>query len=120
MPQYLLSVHTDDRQSHPPTSDEEMRRGYEKIARLEAEMNAAGALLFSGRLEAPASAQVVRASGGKVVTTDGPFVEAKEHIGGFYIIEATNLDDALGWASKTSAAIDMPIEVRPFWKPPER
>jgi hypothetical protein len=58
---------------------------------------------------------VVRTSGGKVITTDGPYVEAKEVLGGFYIIEAPTLDEALAWASKTSELVSMPIEVRPFW-----
>jgi hypothetical protein len=78
-------------------------------------MKATGAWLFSGRLTEPDLATVVRASGGDVVTTDGPFVESKEHLAGFYIVEADDLDAALGWAAKTSAIIGMPIEVRPFW-----
>jgi hypothetical protein len=53
-------------------------------------------------------------SDGEVVTTDGPFAESKEHLAGFYIIEAEDLDAALGWASKVTAAINAPIEVRPF------
>jgi hypothetical protein len=57
---------------------------------------------------------VVRISGGEVVTTDGPFVESKEHLGGFYIIQAEDLDAALAWASKVTSAIKVPIEVRPF------
>jgi hypothetical protein len=72
-------------------------------------------LVFSGRLHEPDSATVVRVSDGEVLTTDGPFVESKEHLGGFYIIEAEDLDAALGWASKVTAAIKAPIEVRPFW-----
>ena len=70
--------------------------------------------MFSGRLHQPDTATVVRISGGEVVTTDGPFVEAREHLGGFYIIEAEDLDAALAWASKTTAAVRKPIEVRPF------
>ncbi len=81
-------------------------------------MKAAGALVFSGRLNAPDTATVVRMSGGELLTTDGPFVESKEHLGGFYIIEAGDLDAALVWASKTTAAVGAPIEVRPFWEMP--
>ena len=68
-------------------------------------MKSAGALVFSGRLHEPDTATVVRMSDGEVLTTDGPFAESKEHLGGFYIIEADDLDAALGWASKTTAAV---------------
>ena len=114
MTRYLLAVHTADGEAHEPMTEEQMRQGYEQVAGLEREMNAEGALLFSGRLEAANTATVVRASDGDVLTTDGPYLEAKEAIGGFYIIEAKDYDAALAWASKTSAAINMPIEVRPF------
>ena len=67
-----------------------------------------------GRLHDADTATVVRLSGGEVLTTDGPFVEAKEHLGGFYIIEAADLDAALGWASKVTRTISAPIEVWPF------
>jgi hypothetical protein len=77
-------------------------------------MKSAGAWLFSGRLHEPDTATVVRMSGGEVLTTDGPFVESKEHLGGFYIIEADDLDAALAWASKVTAAVGRPIEVRSF------
>jgi hypothetical protein len=114
MTHYLLSVHTNDEPSEPMT-DEEMHRSHEQIGELEAEMKASEALVLSGRLHGPEAATVVRVADGDVITTDGPFLDAKEHIGGFYIIEADDLDAALGWASKTSAAIKMPIEVRPFF-----
>ena len=91
------------------------RRGrYARIGAVEDELKAAGAPVFSGRLEDPAQASVVRATKGTTLTTDGPFIEAKEAIGGFYIIRAPSRDAAREWASKTSAAIGMPIEVRPF------
>ena len=115
MTRYLLSVHTptDDR---PATmSEEEMREGYARIGALESELQAADALVFSGRLDAPAAAKVVRVQDGAALTTDGPFLEAKEAIGGFYIIEAADEDAALEWATRTSSAIGMPIEVRPFF-----
>lgn len=114
MTQYLLSVHT-AASPEPEPINEEAARSFEQIGRLEEEMRAAGALLFSGRLTEPNTATVVDASNGRVVTTDGPFLEAKEQVGGFYIIEAEDLDAALAWASRTSAIIRMPIEVRPFW-----
>lgn len=115
MTRYLLSVHTGTDDSPAQMSEEEMRAGSDRIARLEAEMKESNALVLSVRLQGPDKASVVRATNGKVVTTDGPFVEAKEVLGGFYVIEAPDAEAARGWASKTSAAINMPIEVRPFW-----
>ena len=115
MTRYLLSVHIGAHAAPDSISEEQAREGYARISTLEREMEAAGALVFSARLDAPDSARVVRAANGKVLTTDGPYLEAKEAIGGFYIVEAANLDDAVSWASKTSAAIGMPIEVRPFF-----
>ena len=114
MAQYLLSVHTPVDEPQLPMSDEEMREGFGRIGALEDEMRSAGALLSSGRLEAPSAAAVVRVSDGKTLTTDGPFVESKEILGGFYIIEAPTRDAALAWGAKTAAAIEMPIEVRAF------
>jgi len=118
MSQYLLSVHSAATTAREPMTDEEMRRGFARIAALESEMKSAGALVFSGRLLEPSTATVVRASDGKTMTTDGPYAEAKEAIAGFYIVAADDLDTALSWASKTSAAINEPIEVRPFWEHP--
>src|SRR5919106_4530196 len=112
MTRYLLAVRTNA--PVRPMSEDEMRAGYARVGALEAELRAAGALVFSGRLDDPTNAAVVSASKGKVLTTDGPFAEAKEAIGGFYIIEAADRDQALEWASKTSEAIDMPIELRAF------
>jgi hypothetical protein len=77
-------------------------------------MKSSGAWVFGGALHDPDTATVVRVSNGEVLTTDGPFAESKEHLGGFYLIEASDLDAALGWASKVTATIKHPIEVRPF------
>jgi hypothetical protein len=114
MTKYLLSVHSANGSAPEHMTDEEVRKGFEQVARIEAEMNAAHALLFSGRLQDPAKARVVRPSRAKVRTTDGPYAETKEQLGGFYIIEAPDLDAALEWASKVTLAINTPIEVRPF------
>jgi hypothetical protein len=114
MPRYLLSTHTIDDEARDPMTDEQMQRSWQAINALEAEMKSAGAWVFSGRLHDADTATVVRVSGDEVVTTDGPFVEAKEHLGGFYIIEAADLDAALGWASKVTRTISAPIEVWPF------
>jgi hypothetical protein len=114
MPRYLLSVHTVAGEVRTPMTDEEMQQSWKQIAILEEEMRSTGAWVFSGRLHDPDTATVVRLSGGEVLTTDGPFVEAKEHLGGFYIIQGEDLDAALTWASKVTTAIKVPIEVRPF------
>ncbi len=114
MARYLLSVHSVEGEVREPMTDEEMQQSHKQLGVLEGEMKSAGAWVFSGRLHEPDTATVVRISDGEVVTTDGPFVESKEHLGGFYIIEAADLDAALAWASKATAAIRIPIEVRPF------
>ena len=114
MTQYLLSVHSSAGGSRTPMTDEEMQQGWQLINALEADMKSSGTWVFSGRLHDADTATVVRVTDGAVVTTDGPFVEAKEHLGGFYIIEAQDLDAALAWASRVTQAISTPIEVRPF------
>jgi hypothetical protein len=115
MTRYLLSVHSGNGKAPENMTDEELRRGYEQVAKLEAEMNAARALVFSGRLDDPDRARVVRPSKGRVRATDGPYAETKEHLGGFYIIDAPDIEAALDWATKVSLAIHTPIEIRPFF-----
>jgi hypothetical protein len=90
----------------------------ERVYALEDEMKASGAFVFTGRLHDPDAATVVRSNDGDLVMTDGPFVESKEHIAGFYIINADDLDDALAWAGKVVDAINHPIEVTPFFDMP--
>jgi hypothetical protein len=111
--QYLLSVHSVEGEVGDLT-DEERQRSWKQIQVLNEELRSAGAWVFGGALHGPDTATVVRMADGEVLTTDGPFVEAREHLGGFYIIEAEDLDAALAWASKTTAAVGKPIEVRPF------
>ena len=118
MAQYLLSMQRVEGETREPMSQEEMQQFMTRVGVLEAEMKSVGAWVFGGRLHEPDTSTVVSVSDGEVLTTDGPFAESKEHLGGFYIIEAEDLDAALGWASKTTAAIERPIEVRPFWEPP--
>jgi hypothetical protein len=115
MPQYLLSVHSVEGQAREPMTDEQMKDVMIRVGALEQEMKAAGAWVFGGRLHQPDAAKVVRASDGEMLITDGPFAETKEHLGGFYIVEAEDLDAALSWASKTAVCVNTPIEVRPFW-----
>jgi hypothetical protein len=112
MTKYLLSVHSVEGEVADPMTEEEMQQSWKQIQVLNQELRSAGAWVFSGRLTEPDTATVVRMSGGEVMTTDGPFAEAKEHLGGFYIIEAEDLDAALAWASKAAAAVGRPIEVR--------
>jgi hypothetical protein len=114
MAHYLLSVHTVEGEVREPMTQEDMEQSYKQMNALEEEMKSTGTWVFSGRLHNPDTATVVRMSGGEVVTTDGPFAESKEHLGGFYIIEAGDLDAALGWAAKVTACVGKPIEVWPF------
>lgn len=115
MNQYLLSTFsTEDGVSGAPTTPEEWQLFGQRVAALEAEMDANGTFVFGGALHGPDAATVLRPTQGETVMTDGPFVEAKEHIAGFYIINAADLDEALTWAHKTAVATNHPIEVRPF------
>jgi hypothetical protein len=115
MGQYLLSTYAVEAEvpGAPRTSDE-MEAFMGRVVALEDEMEATGTFVFGGALHDPDAATVLRGSEGGVVMTDGPFVESKEHIAGFYIINADDLDAALAWARKVVGAIDHPIEVRPF------
>ena len=115
MGQYLLSTYTAETEAGTePPSPEAMRSMMERIIALEADMDSSGTFVFGGRLHGPDAATVVRASGDDVLMTDGPFVKSKEHIAGFYIIAADDLDAALAWAGRVAACIGQPIEVQPF------
>jgi hypothetical protein len=113
--QYLLAVHTAGRESQEPMTEAQMQGMMTRIGELEAEMKKADALVYSGRLSEADAASVVRVKDGETLITDGPFAETKEQLGGFYIVDANDDDEALSWASKTSACIGRPIEVRPFF-----
>jgi hypothetical protein len=114
MSQYLLSTYFVEGEVPGVPTPEEMRTFMERVAALEAEMDASGTFVFGGALHGPDAATVVRVNDADVVVTDGPFAESKEHIGGFYIINADDLDAALAWAGKVADATNHPIEVRPF------
>jgi len=115
MSQYLLSTHVVEGEVRgAPGTPEEMQEFMGRVAALEAEMDASGTFVFGGALYGPDAATVVQESDGDVVMTDGPFAEAKEHIAGFYIINAEDLDEALAWAGKVVDAVNHAIEVRPF------
>lgn len=116
MKQYLLAVYSDE---DAQFSDAEMQAAYKAVDAFNTELQASGAWVFAGGLHPRADATVVRAQGGKVVTTDGPFAETKESIGGFWVIQAPDLDAALELAAKGSQACGWPVEVRPFQGEPE-
>jgi hypothetical protein len=111
MKQYVLSVYQPD---GPPPASLDLDQVMRDIDAVQSELKAAGAWVFGGGLAPASSATVVRAGDGEVVMTDGPYAEGKEHIGGFTIVTAPDLDAALQWAEKYSAATTLPIEVRPF------
>ncbi len=115
MSQYLLSTYAVEGEvPGAPSTPEEMQAFMERVVALEDEMEASGTFVFGGALHGPEAATVVREGDGDLIMMDGPFVEAKEHIAGFYIINADDLDAALAWARKVVDAINHPIEVRPF------
>jgi hypothetical protein len=111
MKQYLLSVIQPD---GDPPSPEVLDKIMRDVDALNQEMKAAGAWVFAGGLHPPSTATVVRLRNGDVLTTDGPFAEGKEHVGGFSIIKAPDLDAALEWGRKLTWATTLPTEVRPF------
>ncbi|SDP13905.1 Uncharacterized conserved protein [Klenkia soli] len=113
MAQYLLSVVTPAEGAQPPTPDQ-LEAIMARVGQLQSDMKAAGAWVFSGGLEAPSTATVLRPDGDDVLLVDGPFAEGKEYLGGFTVVEAADLDAALDWGRRTVAAIGLPIEVRPF------
>jgi hypothetical protein len=115
MSEYLLSTYAVEGEvPGAPRTPEEMEAFMQRVVALEDEMEASGTFVFGGALHGPDAATVLRVSDDDVVMTDGPFVEAKEHIAGFYIINAADLDAALSWARKVAHAVKHPIEVRPF------
>ena len=115
MPHYLLSTYmVQGAVPGSPSSPEDMQVFMGRVAQLEDEMEAAGAFVFGGGLDRPDAASVARPEADGAVVSDGPFAEAKEQLGGFYIIEAANLDEARTWAGKAAVATNHPIEVRAF------
>jgi len=111
MKRYMLSIYQPDGPVPEPDVLEPIMRD---ITALNQEMRSAGAWVFTGGLLAPDTATVVQARDGQTLVTDGPFAEGKEHIGGFVIIRAADLDEALTWARKLTAASTLPVEVRPM------
>lgn len=111
MPQYLVAI------QHPNNYDPSLEDAamIDDIHALNREMIAAGARFFAGGLESPAKARSLRKQpGGEVLVTDGPYAEAKEHVGGFWILDAADMDEALAWGRKAVVACRVPVEVRAF------
>ena len=111
MKEYLLSMYQPD---GDPPSPEVLGPIMQQLWAVRDEMTAAGAFVFTDGLEFPDASTVVRFKDGDVLITDGPFIEGKEHLGGFYIIRAPDLDAALEWARKITVASTLPTEVRPM------
>ncbi|MGW0480725.1 YciI family protein [Nonomuraea sp. NPDC003214] len=111
MQKYLLSIYQPDGDPPPPEVLEPIVRDLEA---LNDEMRAAGAWVFAAGLHPPGTATVLRPKGGDVLMTDGPYTEGKEHLGGFTVIQAPDLDAALAWGRRLAAVTTLPVEVRPF------
>lgn len=111
MKQYLLSIYQPEGEPPPPEILDPIMA---KIAAVQEELRAADAWVFSAGLNPPSTATVIHTRDDDVLMTDGPYIEGKEHIGGFTIIRAADLDAALEWGRKFAEAITLPIEVRPM------
>ena len=116
MKQYMLSVHGTTDDMPPPDVMQQMFADVDKVNQ---EMMAKGVWVFGGGLTDPSDATVVRVEKGQPMLTDGPFVETEEQLGGFWVIKANDLDEALDWARKATVACLAPVEVRPFQDEPE-
>lgn len=112
MTQYLLSVHSSDADYDTPLED--MQPVFETVDAFNTQLQNDGRWVFAGGLERPSTATVVDGTGSETVVTDGPYIEAKELLGGFWVIEAADLDEALKVAAEASAACRGKVEVRPF------
>jgi hypothetical protein len=109
---YLVAIHHPDDYDPSVSEDEAMDHA---IDVLNEEMVAAGIRVYVGGLHPARAAKSVHAQhGGKVVVTDGPYLETKEHVGGLWILEAADMDEALAWGSKAAVACRAPVEVREF------
>jgi hypothetical protein len=112
MTQYLLTIYQPDGGTPPPEVLDKVMRDVEAFIR---DAKAQGAWVFNGGLHPPSTATVVRQQGADFLVTDGPYLEGKEHVGGFVVVRAADLDAALAWGRKLSRAIPgLAIEVRPF------
>jgi len=112
---YLLLIHDTESlfATMPPQEIQKMMQAYGSFRE---ELQASGAFRDAARLRPVASATTVRIRDGKKLTTDGPFAETKEQLGGFFLIDVKNLDEAIAWAAKVPSARLGSIEVRPIWE----
>ena len=117
MSQYLLSVHYVEGQGATPP--EVMEQAFADVEALNEKLKTDGAYVFAGGLQPPDAATVVKEDNGRIVVTDGPFPEAKEQLGGFWIIKAADADAARAWAEQATRACRGPVEVRPLQEEPE-
>jgi hypothetical protein len=117
MKQYMLAVHTAP--GEPVPEPEAIQQNYRDVAAVNEQLREAGAWVFAGGLHPASTATVVRVREGEVITTDGPFAETKEQLGGFWVIKVKDLDAALDWSARAAAACGAPVEVRPFQEEPE-
>jgi hypothetical protein len=121
MTHYLLTIYQPDGDGPPPPEVVDLDQVMRDVEALKDDMEAAGAWVFSGGLFPAGSSTVVRVDNGRALVTDGPYIEGKEHVGGFTVIQAPDLDAALGWAGKMARALSIdggttsiPVEVRPI------
>lgn len=112
MPQYLLSVHNSG--ESPYATEDDMQRAFRDVAAVNDDMQAQGVYVFAGGLQPPSTARVVRQRDSALQHTDGPYLESKEHIGGFWVIEVTDDEAAMAWADRATVACQGAVEVRPF------
>ena len=117
MTEYLLSVYMVE--GDEPPSPEAMEQAYRDVDKFNQKLQDEGAWVFAGGLHEANTATVVQVKDGDVLTTDGPFPEAKEQLGGFWVVEAQDLDAALALAAEATVACKAPVEVRPFQDEPE-
>lgn len=117
MPQFLVAIHHPD--DFVPNSEGEAT--HRDIASLNRDMVAAGIRVFVGGLDRASKAKALRLkSDGKVIVSDGPYVETKEHIGGFWVLDVADMDEAVEWGRKAAIACRTPVEIRAFNAPPTR
>ena len=118
MPQYLVAIqHPDNYQLPEGAEGEAMIRD---ISALNREMMAAGVRDFAGGLQPAKKAKSLRKKGGEVVVSDGPYLEAKEHVGGLWLLKCADMDEAVEWARKAAVACRVPVEVREFLEIPDK
>lgn len=110
MPQYVLNIWEP---VGPPPPAELLEPVMREVRAIDQEIRDAGAWVFAGGLHGPEATTLLRPDGDDVLTVDGPYVEAKEHLGGFTIVDVADLDEALGWGRRFATATGLPIEVRP-------